>query len=104
MTVQHLATVIDFAVVMLGASLLITIFTQTVSGLFAYRGSNLRWGLQTLFRHVNPRLTCQASRALAENVLTHPILSDSSLSHFADVPVLGPATRRWRLASAIRVE
>lgn len=99
MTLQHLDTVIAFAVVMLGASLLITIFTQAMSTLFAHRGSNLRWGLQVLLQTVNPGLTAQQRKDFTEKILTHPILSDSVLSRFNCT-----LTRRWRLASTIRVE
>lgn len=40
----YLDTLIGFAVVMLGASLLITILTQIVSALFSHRGANLLVG------------------------------------------------------------
>lgn len=104
MTLQHLDTVIAFAVVMLGASLLITIFTQAMSTLFAHRGSNLRSGLQVLFETVDPSLAAPQAENLAEKVLTHPILSDSMLFRPRNLPVLGWLIRRWRLASAVRVE
>lgn len=37
-------------------------------------------------------------------MLTHPILSDSLLSGLENVPAVGRLTRRWRLASAVRLE
>jgi len=103
MTLQHLDTVIAFAVVMLAVSLLITIFTQAMSSLFAQRGGNLRWGVQVLLRTINPSLGDSAGN-LAQQILTHPIISDSIFSRLARVKYLGTLTRRWRLASAIRVE
>lgn len=104
MTLQHLDSVIAFAVVMLGASLLITILTQIVSTLFAYRGSNLRWGLKVLFKTINPNLNEAQAKDVAQRVLTHEILSASVLSRLHDVRLLGFLSRRWRLASAVRVE
>lgn len=88
---------------MLGASLLITIFTQAMSTLFAHRGSNLRWGLKTLLQTIDPGLGRQADQ-LAQAILTEPILSDSIFSRFKNVFLIGWLTRRWRLASALRVE
>jgi len=104
MTLQHLDTVIAFAVVMLGTSLLITILTQTVSTFFAYRGSNLRWGLKVLFKTINPDLTDTQAKDIALRVLTHEILSDSVFSRLHNVWLLGLLSRRWRLASAVRME
>lgn len=48
----YLDTLIGFAVVMLGASLLITILTQMISAFFSHRGANLRWGLETMFKNL----------------------------------------------------
>ncbi|MGH9407320.1 MAG: hypothetical protein ACRD3D_15995 [Terriglobia bacterium] len=103
MTLQHLDTVIAFAVVMLGASLLITILTQTASTLFGLRGTNLLWGLKTVLETVDSRLGRDAEQ-IACVVLTHPIISDSTFSRVAHVPVIGRLVRRWKLATAVRVE
>ncbi len=97
MTLEHLDTVIAFAVVMLGVSLLITILTQIVSALFGLRGTNLLWGLKTLFQSIDPRLTAQA-----EAVLRHPLISDSAFSKYQKCRVLGWLLKRWTLASAVR--
>jgi hypothetical protein len=82
----YLDTVIGFAVVMLGVSLVITILTQVVSAALNHRGKNLAWGLQTLFENVDPSLGTlkkQAS-AVADRVLTHCLISDSWFNkHFA---------------------
>jgi hypothetical protein len=95
----YLDTLIGFAVVMLGASLLITIGTQMVSALFSHRGANLRWGLETLFKNVPncPLMNTVANaEKLATDVLTHPLISDSIFS-------LKPQwlADRMRLATAI---
>ena len=54
MTLAHLDTMLAFAVIMLGASLLLTILTQAMSGLFASRGANLRDGLSMLLKTLDP--------------------------------------------------
>lgn len=79
----YLDTLIGFAVVMLGASLLITILTQMASALFSHRGANLRWGLETMFEHVPdcPELNKLANaQMVATLILTHPLISDSIFS------------------------
>jgi len=79
----YLDTLIGFAVVMLGASLVITILTQMISGLLSHRGANLRWGLETMFKNLpDCPLLNDANRAamVAKDVLTHPLISDSIFS------------------------
>jgi hypothetical protein len=107
----YLDTLIGFSVVMLLISLLITILTQMVSALVNHRGSNLRWGLKTLFEHVGPalypKLTANANR-LAHEVLKHSLISDSWFSDLKavrwllKVPVVKTVLGRIQLASAIR--
>jgi len=97
MTLEYLDTVIAFAVIMLGVSLLITIFTQMASALFGLRGTNLLWGLKTLFQSIDPRIA-----AHAETVLRDPLISDSAFSKFREGPVIGWLLKRWKLASAVR--
>ena len=107
----YLDTLIGFAVVMLVISLLITILTQIVSGLINHRGSNLKWGLQTLFANIDPKqfpkLTAGADK-VAEAVLTHCLVSDSWFSgnkvaqQLGKFPPLGRLFRRFQLATAIR--
>lgn len=79
----YLDTLIGFAVVMLGASLVITILTQMISALFSHRGANLRWGLETMFKNLPgcPLLNLADHAAMAaKDVLTHPLISDSIFS------------------------
>jgi hypothetical protein len=107
----YLDTLIGFSIVMLLISLLITILTQMVSALVNHRGSNLRWGLKTLFEHIDPglypRLAANANR-LAHEVLKHSLISDSWFSDLKavrwllDIPVLKQILGRFQLASAIR--
>jgi len=98
----HLDTLIAFAVVMLGVSLIITTLTQAVSTVLGLRGTNLLWGVQTLLEDIDPALESQA-----EQILLHPMISDSIsnswfMSLFQKWPLLGRLVKRWRLASAIR--
>jgi hypothetical protein len=98
---QYLDTIIAFAVIMLGVSLLITILNQMISALLGYRGTNLLWGIKTLLGTIEPNLSTKAE-VIATEVLRKPIISDSIFSKFAkDGSVLGWVTKRWKLASAI---
>src|SRR6267378_3418249 len=96
MTLEHLDTVIAFVVILAGVSLLVTIFTQTVSALFGLRGANLLWGIKTLLKELDPDLATHA-KTISEKVLHHPLISDSTLSG-----VRAWLVQRWSLASAIR--
>jgi hypothetical protein len=98
----YLDTLIGFAVVMLGASLLITILTQMISSLLSHRGANLRWGLETMFQHVTdcPQVNANA-KILAARVLTHPLISDSIFSNMLRLPIPKWFSDRWKLATAI---
>jgi len=100
----YLDTFIGFAVVMLGASLLITILTQMVSALLSHRGANLKWGLTTLFQHVPncPAINkLEVAEKLAKDVLSHPLISDSVFSVKLPIPIPPWLADRFRLATAI---
>jgi hypothetical protein len=105
----YLDTFIGFAVVMLGASLLITILVQTVSAVAAFRGSSLRWGLQQLFEKIDPSnlptINTNAAK-IAEEILTHNLTSDSIFSSLQWVQKVLPKSlvKRFQLASAIRCD
>src|SRR5260370_1519121 len=109
----YLDTLIGFAGVMLVISLMITILTQMVSVLINHRGSNLKWGLETLFANIDPKqfpnLTADADK-VAQAVLTHCLVSDSWFSgnkvaqQLGNFPPLGKLFRRFQLATAIRPE
>jgi hypothetical protein len=86
-TLQHLDTVIAFAVVMLGASLIITAGTQIVVSLLGLRGSNLRRSLTDLFEIACvDRDAKRYAKEIARQVLCHPLISDSVFSRFR-IPV-----------------
>ncbi|HYR57711.1 MAG TPA: hypothetical protein VEO95_03735, partial [Chthoniobacteraceae bacterium] len=74
---DSLDTLIAFAVVMSILSLLVTIITQMISSALALRGTNLANALALTFQTVDPKIGEQA-HALAEHILTDPLLSDST--------------------------
>ena len=104
MTLEHFDTVLSFVVIIAGVSLLVTVLTQIVSALFGLRGTNLRWGIQTLLETADPNLAktpdAKEKKSFAEmisqEVLQHSLISDSTLS---DVEKGIPD--RWTLATAI---
>jgi hypothetical protein len=108
----YLDTAIGFIVVMLAISLLITILTQMVSALVNHRGSNLQWGLKTLFANIDPGLfptLKQEADPLASEVLKHCLISDSWFSDnrfgvwlASKSKALDKLIGRFQLASAIR--
>jgi hypothetical protein len=107
-----LDTLIGFTVVMLAISLLITILNQIASSLLAHRGSNLCWGLGELFRQLDPKwsgfpMLASQAQLMAETILTHPLISDSTFSTawarlVAKYPRLLRVVRRWQFANGIR--
>ena len=99
MTLDRLDTVIAFAVVMLGVSLLITIATQIISSFLGLRGSNLLWGIKTILR--DNGITAELDK-IAREVLTDPMISDSVFSKLGKIKIIAYLTGRWRLATAIR--
>jgi hypothetical protein len=83
MTLQHLDSVIAFAVVLLGLSLLITVGTQIAISLLGLRGANLRRSLADLFETACPdRDARRYGKEIASRVLRHPLISDSVFSRF----------------------
>ena len=104
MSLPHLDLAISFVVIQAALSLLVTTLTQMVSHLLGLRGTQLRWGIATLLREIDPKLAERSenrehARTIAERVLHHKLVSDSTIS---GLPL--PLTGRWRLANAIRKE
>ena len=99
---RYLDTIIAFIVVMLGLSLVIMLFNQMISSFFSYRGSNLRWGIQTMLTTLNGGVLGPHAKEIANQVLTHPMVSDSIFTRFElKLPLLAGLLQRWKLASAI---
>lgn len=113
MLLHHVDVLIGVAVVLGSLSLLVTLLVQAVIAVLALRGSNLRWGLETLLTSVSP-LAPAAARATVDHVLRHPLLSGSVLATRPGNGAwlaprlrrvgLGGLQERWALAKAIRVE
>ena len=118
---ETLDTLIAFAVIMLGVSLIITILTQIVASFLALRGSNLLWGVETLLHEVDPTLEAKLTAAdsnvhnIAHEILTDRFVSDSTFSRAGGMWLVGPIVgllgkvpganwliQRWRYATAIR--
>ena len=75
---QSLDTLIGFVVILLAASLLVTILVQMLSAAFALRGKNLGNAVALTFQSINPEIADEAY-ALAERILSDPRLSDSTI-------------------------
>jgi hypothetical protein len=92
---DRLDTLIAFATIMLGISLLITIINQMVASMLGHRATYLRDGLKDLLGTLDPALIPNAEK-IANDVLTHKLASDSIFAHQAWAP------ERWKLATSIR--
>jgi len=103
---KQLYTLIGFAVVMLVVSLLITIVTQMVSSLLGLRGKNLADALEVMMVKIAPVIPNDQVRQLVREILTHPVISDSTMSMVTRwwdrLPLLSWLRQRWKMASAIR--
>src|SRR5215207_7069901 len=75
MTLQHVDSVIAFAVIMLGASLMIMILTQGISTVSNLRGQQLLRSLRDLLQ-THPEIS-DKSESVVRRILEHPLLSDS---------------------------
>jgi hypothetical protein len=96
---KQLDTLIGLSVVMLVVSLFITIITQIFSSLLGLRGKNLADALEAMAHQIDPDIDKNVkglAKELADQVLTHPAVSDSMLSMRRDWPIA------WKRASAIR--
>ena len=76
---QSIDTLIGFIVIVLAASLLVTILVQMLSAAFALRGKNLGNALALTFQTIDPDIG-QKAYALAERILSDPRLSGSSIT------------------------
>ena len=103
---KQLDTLIGFAVVMLVVSLLITIVTQMVSSLLGLRGKNLADALEVMMFKIAPKIPNDQVKRLVQEVLTHPVISGSTMSMVTrwwdHVWILKWLRQRWKMASAIR--
>jgi hypothetical protein len=98
MMLETLDTLISFVAILTGVSLLVTTLTQSVSAVVNLRGKNLHWGIKELITNVDPALK-QHAPVIAEKILQHPLISDSTLSNRT-----GALFSRWKYSSAIRYD
>src|SRR6478672_10681993 len=98
---EYLDTLIGFAAIMLGLSLIVTIVNQMVSSVLGLRGASLHQGLTMLIQSLHEGSDLPANVKLVEgnqpsaglleaveDILVHPLVSDSAFSW----------VKRWRLA------
>lgn len=79
MNLGYIDTILAFTAVMAGLSLVVTALTQAFSAVCGLRGQNLKWGLAGLLGTLAPRFGTGQQDAIAQAILQHPLLSDSSL-------------------------
>ena len=76
MGLEHLDTVMSFALIMLLLSLQVTILVQAVIAVSGLRGWNLSWSLSQLFEQLDPELKLKAhATKLSREILKHPALT-----------------------------
>lgn len=75
---------LGLSVVMLIASMVVTVLTQFVTNLANTRGKHLARGLADLLQQIDPALQRDIADKVAITVLTHPMIS-----HLRSIPLLG---------------
>src|SRR4051812_47385521 len=68
---------VGLSVVMLVASMAVTVMTGFVTHIRNSRGRNLQQGIADLLRLINPSFTTAVVNAIAGAVLTHPLIRDN---------------------------
>ena len=97
---EQLDSMIGVAVILLTASLVVTLAVQVVSSVVAFRGRNLLASVELLLHTAAPTLGDDA-RTVAEKVLQHPLVSDSLFVGRKWLEQL-PVPPQWKRATAIR--
>ena len=77
---KTLDVLIGLTVILLALSMAVTVITQTITTIVNSRGRHLRRGLVDLLQQLDPALTASLSRTVATSILSHPLVSGSSLS------------------------
>lgn len=119
MSLHFIDILIGLSVVLGGLSLIGTLIVHAAGSLLALRGSNLRWGIDTVLRNiknVDGTPVVNDARDIAEKILQHPLVSGSILKAHGDslwgkllggvakVPGAGALLARWELAKTLRIE
>lgn len=72
---KTLDILLGMTVIMLIASMAVTVLTQFISGLVNLRGKNLARGLSDLLQQIDPNLQRRVAEQITHSVLTHPMIS-----------------------------
>lgn len=75
---KSLDVILELTVVMLVASMAVTVLTQIYEGIRNTRGAHLRAGLVDLLRQIDPTFTAQLAGEIASAVLSHPLVHESN--------------------------
>ncbi len=73
---KSLDILLGLTVVLLLASMAVTVLTQIWTSLFNTRGTHLRDGLTDLLNQLHAALSSGDSKAIVEHILTHPLIRD----------------------------
>ncbi len=82
---QHVDTVLGFAVVILLLSLLVTTLVQMVITVFGVRALALKWGIERLLRQVVPELSKEDAQTLADAVSSHESIKHTVWGRATDI-------------------
>jgi hypothetical protein len=74
---KTLDILIGVATVMLLFSMAVTIVTQFVANLMQSRGKNLLEGLAGLLKQIDPKISADAAKKIAETLLKHPLVAEA---------------------------
>jgi hypothetical protein len=74
---KSLDIILELTVVMLVASMAVTVLTQIYTGLRNTRGAHLRTGLIDLLKQIDPSVTATIADEIAGAILSHPLVHDS---------------------------
>ena len=96
---KSLDVVIGLTVVLLALSMAVTVITQAITTVINSRGRHLRRGLTDLLQQLDPALNEKLSKAVATEILTHPLVSGSgapftALGRLIGGPRLGNVVHR----------
>jgi hypothetical protein len=74
---KSLDIILELTVVMLVASMAVTVLTQIYTSLCNTRGTHLRAGLIDLLKQIDPSVTATIADEIAGAILSHPLIHDS---------------------------
>ena len=97
---KSLDVVIGLTVVLLALSMAVTMITQAITTVINSRGRHLRRGLTDLLQQLDPALNEKLSKAVATEILTHPLVSGSG----APFTALGRLIGGRRLGNVVHRE